>query len=125
VEVHTGADWELADPSLASRLPFDRLWFGRSFGQFLSYGDKSQQGRVYEDMMAWAQEGGNIVGAMSAPLKFVAAVNGHDASVTPVVSVEKTEDLRWIGAAGSPLAILAAAYLLERGLKKKTETSGR
>jgi hypothetical protein len=117
VEVYTGEAWELADPSLASRMPFDRFWFGRSSGQYLSYGESVEQDWIYAEMMAWAEEDGEIVGAMSAPLRFVASVEGAEATLTPTTRVKKVGDVRWLGTAGLYVAILVGAVLLETRLK--------
>ena len=125
-EVHSEEGWQLVDPTLASRLPLDRLLFGRSFGQHLSYGDSSQHARVYEGMMAWGRSRGEIAGAMSAPFKFVTAVDEEGVTVSPVVSVRKARDVRWFVGVGVYVAILVTADFFERRLQRANEdtTSG-
>lgn len=125
VEVHTGRGWMIADPSKASRLPFDGFSFGRSFGQHLSYGDSAQHARVYAEMMTWAETGGDLIGAMSAPLRFTASSTAQEAAITPVVSIRKQADIRWFAAAGLYLIILVGASLIEGRLKPKRTSSGQ
>jgi hypothetical protein len=117
VEVEVGDNWALADPSLVSNLPFDRFWFGRPFGRYLSYGARDEHDRIYKGMMRWAEERGEIVGAMSAPVKFAAAADGEGISVVPEVSVQKRRDPRWWGAVGAYATILVGFVLIERRLK--------
>ncbi len=114
VEVQTEEGWMLADPSLASNRPCDRFWFGRSTGNYLSYGPQEEHDQIYAEMVAWAEEGGEIVAAMSAPLKFVAATEVGESKVVPVVSVRKSRDLRCLGAVGSYASLMLILSLLER-----------
>ncbi len=125
VEVHTGDRWELADPSWASTLPFDRLWFGRAFGHHLSYGAQGQHDHIYMGMVEWAEAGGELIVAMSAPLKFAAAARGEGVVVVPTVSLTKTRDARWIGAVGLYLVLFVGMILLERRLKRSPRMSAR
>jgi hypothetical protein len=123
VEVHAEDGWEMVDSTMATRLPVGRLWFGRSIGQHLSYGELAQQDLIYDEMMAWGKRQGSIAGAMSDPLKFVAAVEEEGTAISPEVSVKKTKDVRWFFGAGSYVAILGAAGLLERHLRKTKRSS--
>jgi hypothetical protein len=118
VEVQTEEGWMLVDPSLASNRPCDRFWFGRSTGNYLSYGDGGQHDQIYAEMVAWAEEGGEIAMAMSAPLKFVAAAESAETRVVPSVSVKKSRDLRWPSAVGSYVSLALLLSLLERRLRK-------
>ncbi|WKZ38356.1 MAG: transglutaminase domain-containing protein [Anaerolineales bacterium] len=89
VEIHTSEGWTIADPSWASGVPFARFWFGRSSGQYLSYGEVGGHDHVYEEILEWGKKRGGIIGAMSAPLKFVAISNNDSMAVIPSVTVKK------------------------------------
>jgi hypothetical protein len=92
---------------------------GRSLGRYLSYGARAEHERIYEGMIRWAEERGEIVGAMSAPVKFAAAGDEEGVSVEPLVSVQKRGDPRWWGAVGTYAALLVGYVLFERRLKGK------
>jgi hypothetical protein len=117
VEVHTGEHWRLADPSWASRLPFARLWFGRSLGAYLSYGESGAHARIYDDMQAWAEGHGEIIGAMSSPLHFAAAAGGEGITLQPLMTLQKGWDGRWFSAVGLYVGVVVGALLLERRLQ--------
>lgn len=114
VEIYAEDGWEMVDPTRATNSPLDRLLFGRIFGQHLSYGDKAQQDRVHNEMMVWGKSRGEMTGAMSAPLKFVAVVAEEDATISPMASVKKRQDVRWFTGIGTYIALLVAFSLLER-----------
>jgi len=118
VEVYTGDYWEFADPSWASRVPLPQLWFGRTQGAHLSYGELAAHDEVYEDMLNWAQIQGDIIGAMSAPLKFAAATRGEGVSVVPTVTVKKTWDGRWSNAVAVFVAVTLGLALLEDRIRQ-------
>jgi len=119
VEVYTGEYWEFADPSWASRVPLHRLWFGRTQGAHLSYGEVAAHDEVYGDMVNWAELQGDIIGAMSAPLKFAAATRGEGVSVEPTVTVKKTWDGRWSNAAAIFVAVTVGLALLEDRIRQR------
>ncbi len=99
IEVHTEAGWEMADPSAASLIPWKpwkSVWFGRSNGSHLSYGETGREEQIYKGINDWASARGKIVGAMSAPNKFAAAATTKGVSVTPQVTVRMGySDWRW------------------------------
>ncbi len=99
VELHTEAGWEMADPSAASLIPcrpWNSLWFGRSHGCHLSYGEMGRHERIYNEIRDWASARGKIVGAMSAPNRFVAAATASRVSITPQVTIRMGfSDWRW------------------------------
>lgn len=123
VEIYDGTEWIFADPSLASNLPWDGWWFGRTVGAHLSYGEKEDEARAYAGMMAWGQSRGEIIGAMSAPEKFVASAGEKTVTLVPSVTVRKGWDLRWIAAAVVYGAILIATSVIERRLQRKPTPS--
>ena len=96
VEFHTADGWEMADPSWAAAFPF--LYFGRNDGGHLSYGEKEAEALAYQQLSDWATAQGEMMAAMSAPLKFVAASPVNDASLNPSVTVRKGWDGRWLNA---------------------------
>jgi len=97
VEFYTNAGWEMADPSHGSAwLPLRARVFGRNDGRHLSYGESDAELVVYAKMQAWAMEHGEMVSAMSAPLKFVATATAADVSVTPIIAVQKLWDGVWL-----------------------------
>lgn len=113
VEIQTNEGWTIADPSWASGMPFSRFWFGRSSGQYLSFGEVGEYERIYEEILAWGQKRGTIIGAMSAPLKFVAISNNADVTIVPSATVKKIRDDRWLFSVGSYILLLIAANRIE------------
>jgi hypothetical protein len=127
VEVHDEDKWTIADPSWASNMPFVRLWFGRSQGQYLSYGETGVHEQIFAELMAWGAENGEIIGAMSAPVKFVAlSENQENTTVTPLVSVKKVKDVRWITAVSLYSVIIMAFIVVEKRISKheKSKNAG-
>ena len=70
VEFHTSQGWEMADPSAAYGSPFKSLSFGRSNGEYLSYGERIAQDRLHEAMREWAWQKNGSVAAQQGPLRF-------------------------------------------------------
>jgi len=120
VELYDRDHWTIADPSWASNMPFDRVWFGRSMGQYLSYGETGAHEQVFEEMFQWGEETGDIIGAMSAPIRFVSSSedNNH-VTITPIVSVKKMRDARWFLAASLYFVIIAASSMVEYRIVKR------
>lgn len=96
VEVFTGERWEMTEPTWANSALIGRYYFGRSFGDHLSFGDKYFHDSLYEEIMNQVHQEGSIIGAMSAPLKFVASATAEDVSFTPMATVHKGWDGRWL-----------------------------
>ena len=96
VELFTGKQWEMAEPTWVTSELVGSYYFGRSSGEHLSYGDDILRGALYEQIRDQVAEEGHIVGAMSAPLKFVAAATAEGVSFTPMASVAKGWDGRWL-----------------------------
>lgn len=120
VEVYDHDHWILADPSWASNMPFDQLWFGRSMGQYLSYGETGSQEQIFDEILTWGEENGDLIGAMSAPVKFVAAYEGEATpSITPVVRVKKVRDPRYGLALLAAGTVITASAAIERQIRKK------
>ncbi len=119
-EVHTEAGWELADPSWANRMPgiSKRLWFGRNDGSHLSYGENWEYVRLYDELMIRAEQEGALIGAMSAPMHFVAAAGAEEMSVTPSVTLRKGWDGRWVLSVGLYIVMLVGIGVAERKRKK-------
>ncbi|MCD6344958.1 MAG: transglutaminase domain-containing protein [Anaerolineae bacterium] len=123
VEVYDNGVWKVADPSRASRMPLDSLWFGRIHGQYLSYGEMGAHAQIYASMLAWGDQKGEIIGAMSAPLRFVAASEDREnMTVTPTVRVQKVSDVRWFTAGGLCLAVIVASGIIESRMRQKEKT---
>ncbi|MBN1372644.1 MAG: hypothetical protein JW987_11955 [Anaerolineaceae bacterium] len=94
VEFYDGKQWAFGDPSWVSfRNP--RRFFGRADGAHLSYGEFSQEAAALQEIQAWVEERGQMVGGMTAPLKFSAASPAANVTFTPIVTVKKTADSRW------------------------------
>jgi hypothetical protein len=119
VEMYAGETWTLADPSAASgvtNLPWiSGVWFGRSDGKHLSYGETEAHNAVYAQVQVYAEKHGVLLGAMSAPLKFAAA-GPQGAAVLPEASLVQTWDSRWAWTGGLYLGSLAVLFVLERNL---------
>jgi hypothetical protein len=120
VEVYTGANWEMADPSWASYAPsiFKAVWFGRNDGSHLSYGESGQYARLYADLTAWAEQSGKLIGGMSNPLHFVSAANVDSVVVEPSVTLKKGWDGRWVVTGGGFLVAVIGLRLLENRFRK-------
>lgn len=88
VEFYTDGKWHFADPT------WGNLYFDRADGFHLSYGEELVDISTVE-FKAWFEEfqksveddGYKIIGAMTAPLKFTAWSEDHDAWVIPRVEV--------------------------------------
>lgn len=94
VEFHTDAGWELADPSRESAI-FDRAQFGRSDGRHLSFGEAGRLAATYEEHRRLAVSHGEIIGEQLGTVKYIAAADTHDVSVTPSITLRKGWDGRW------------------------------
>ncbi len=90
----TPQGWQTADASWASRGP-DLFYFGRNDGAHLAYAEQETEKAASQELLAWINKQGTQIGAMTAPLKFAAAANGGEATVTPSVRVRVTQDGRW------------------------------
>ncbi len=118
VEFYDGQQWAFGDPSWVSfRNP--RRFFARADGSHLSYGEFSQEAAVLDEILAWVEERGQMVGGMTAPLKFSAASPAANVTFTPTVTVKKTADSRWwYGLLGFTLMIalvkVADVWLIRR-----------
>jgi hypothetical protein len=123
VELQTEAGWELADPSWGSSWPgpLKWLWFGRNDGSHLSYGESREYARVYDGLMAWGEQQGSIIAAMSAPLHFVAAADLEGVSLTPSITVHKGWDGRWGVEAGLYILLLVGLRLIENASKRRRQ----
>jgi hypothetical protein len=124
VEVYNQDHWTIADPSWASNFPFAQVWFGRSQGQYLSYGETGTHAEIFEGLMAMGEAQGAIIGAMSAPVKFVASSEDPDhTTITPSVSVKKVSDVRWILAVLFYAVMIISVVLVENRFRKKVKTN--
>jgi len=120
VEVYTGEEWEMADPSRASRLPFGQLWFGRNDGMHLSYGERAAHARLLSEVQDWAEAGSSqVVAAMSAPLRFVASARIEGVTVEPSVTVRKGWDGRWMAILAWLVGSVLVFSWIERRLQPK------
>jgi len=120
VEVFDKGKWTVADPSWASSMPLDSIWFGRSQGQYLSYGETGAHDQIFAEMLAWGEESGEIIGAMSAPVKFVASSEDKEnTTITPIVSVKKVSDVRWLIAVSVYIVIIAASSVVETRMRRQ------
>jgi len=118
VELYDGSRWFMADPSWAGIAPW--LHFGRNDGTHLSYGDLSVAMRAYEETMELVQGRGAVVGAMSAPLRFVAGAGVEGVTVLPEVIVQRRWDGRLVNAlvASALLGCVGAALERRKAPKK-------
>lgn len=120
VEVNSEVGWELADPSWASTSLIKWRWFGYNDGSHLSYGETGEHDRIYNDIQSWAEERGQLIGAMSAPLKFAASASSDKITILPTVTVQKGWDGRWVNSLLIFLISLVMIRLVENRIKKYT-----
>ena len=97
VEFFTEGNWATADPTVRSGY-LQRLYFGRTDGHYLSYGELEQEAQIYTELQQWATSQGDIIGAEHASLKFVASADTNQVSITPTSYVKKGWDGRWANA---------------------------
>lgn len=120
VEVFTGQQWEMAEPTWVTSELLGRYYFGRSSGQHLSYGDDILRAALYEQIWDQVAEEGHIVGAMSAPLKFVAGATTEGVFVIPAITMAKGWDGRWAKGLLVLVLFLMAGSVLDK-LKKNRD----
>lgn len=118
VEFYDGEQWTFGDPSWASS-GIPRRFFGRADGSHLSYGEFSQEAATLLEIQSWVEERGQMVGGMTAPLKFSATSAAPNITFTPSVTVKMTADNSWwYGLLGFALMIalvkIADAWLVRR-----------
>lgn len=119
VEFYTDGEWAMADPSWAGRL-LGPVYFGRSDGSHLSYGEAQAEARAYRELTNWVEAQGLQMGAaMSAPLKFVAAGENPGLSVTPEAAVTKTWDGRWLNLLLGFAVMIVVVRLADRRLLRR------
>jgi hypothetical protein len=92
--IKTSQGWQIADASWASQGP-DLLYYARNDGSHLAYAEQEAEKAAYQEMLAWVNEQGELVSAMSAPLKFALAAESGGVAVTPLVRVRISQDGRW------------------------------
>ena len=115
IEFYADGQWEMADPSYASFFPWKGIAFGRNDGGHLSYGDAGEHDRVFKDVCSWAAEGGRVLCAMSAPLKFAASAGADGVSVVPQAQVRwGFWDWRWLGILLVVILSLVRAWRVQR-----------
>lgn len=126
VHFATDGQWTMADPSWAGRwLPF--RYFTRDDARHLVFGEDAAVSAVYQELLAWGQSKGTVIGAMSAPLKFVAVAEDPSTTITPTVTVAKRWDGRYFNAilAGSLPFIALGLYQRRDGLHRWLPTLRR
>ncbi len=95
MEFYSENGWEMADPSWANLAgAYSSKYFGKNDGLHLSYGESEAEKEVYNKNLNWVSEKGEIIGAMSAPNKFIASADAEITKVkfTPKVSVNGWND---------------------------------
>lgn len=118
VEVYTGERWEMADPSWANMIP--QLHFGRNDGLHLSFGSWQERQEIFTETQAWAQERGDLLGAMTAPL-FFAASSPDPLTFSPQASIQKGWDGRWFRALALLIILLVSVGRLREAQKREEE----
>ncbi len=68
-------------------------------------------------MMEWGKKRGTIIGAMSAPLKFVAFSNDENATIAPTIRVTKIKDTRWLLAVISYILLVIVFNRVEKHIR--------
>ncbi len=119
-EVYVDGAWEFADASWASSSPLRQLYFGRTDGAHLSYGENGELNAIYQAMQAWAEGRGELSAAMSAPLHFAASADTPGVEVVPGIEIKKGWDGRWVAAVAVYILFLVACRLIENHLKKRS-----
>lgn len=120
VEVYDGSRWLMADPSWAAGIA-PHLHFGRNDGAHLSYGSASAAKRAYDETIRLVEDEGVVVGAMSAPLRFVAGAGVEGVTVLPEVTVQR----RWDGRLANTLLTAVLVGYVAAALGRTAGASGR
>ena len=124
VEFSVDQTWYLADSS-QSKPFFQRDLFGWSNGKHLSYGRMSHESTVYASLLDEAEQSGHLLGAMSAPLRFVAWAVHPDTGIQfePQVSLRKVWDSRYIWIFSLILIAGILMWINERNIRDKNRKS--
>ena len=110
VEFSTQGNWSMADPAWA--LP-GRTLFGSSDAAHLSYGEIATTQQTLAAVRGWFAVVGHEISAMTMPPKFVASADLEGVNITPVVTVQKGWDIRWLYLLGGLLLVVLAFILLD------------
>jgi hypothetical protein len=97
VEFFTDGAWTIADPTLGSSY-LGKLYFGRSSGHYLSFGEYQQEGKAYTDLQQWTSGQGYIIAKSHAGLKYIASADQGGISLNASSIVKKGWDGRWASA---------------------------
>lgn len=113
-EVFIGSDWWLVDASRADPF-YERNLFGWTDGKHLAYDTITSEARVYHAVLQDAESDGNLIAAMSAPLRFVAWSDAETDSVviSPEVTIQKTWDGRLLMIVASFTILAVLLWLIE------------
>ncbi|MBN2548525.1 MAG: transglutaminase domain-containing protein [Anaerolineales bacterium] len=122
VEVNSEAGWELADPSWASNSLIKTRWFGYNDGSHLSYGEIGEHDRINDKIQTWAEERGQLIGAMSAPLKFAASASSDQITILSTVTVQKGWDGRWVNSLLIYLMGMVFIRVVEKHIRQANRT---
>jgi len=97
VEVFADDVWQMADPSWSEQF-YRKALFGWTDGKHLVYDKALHEEQVYQSLLAEAEDSGDWIAAMSAPLRFVAwsDVDAEQMAFTPEVTLRKTWDARYL-----------------------------
>jgi transglutaminase-like putative cysteine protease len=122
VEVLVDGTWIVADPSW-SGLVYKPDLFGWTDSRHLVYDESSQFAAVYDELLTNAEDSGSVIGAMSAPMKFIAWTDLDPDSVTisPQVTVQKVWDARWFMLFSGLIIFVLLVWVISGKRKSKTQ----
>lgn len=114
-EIFVDHTWKLADPSWSGQF-YKRDLFGWTDGKHLAYDTPAHESAVYQPLVKEAEENGTWIGAMSAPLRFVAwsDVSIESMQFIPKVTLQKTWDGRLLMVASILLIFVILDWIIGR-----------
>jgi len=119
VEVYIDDVWQIADPSWSEGF-YKQDLLGWTDGRHLAYDTSDHENLVYRSLLAEAEENGDWIAAMSAPMRFVAwsEMEAEEMTFTPEVSLLKIWDARYLMIFSVTLILLVTNWLIEEDWRK-------
>jgi len=111
--------WQIADPSWSEGF-YKQDLLGWTDGRHLAYDTSDHENLVYRSLLAEAEENGDWIVAMSAPMRFVAwsEMEAEEMTFTPEVSLRKIWDARYLMIFSVTLILLVTNWLIEEDWRK-------
>jgi hypothetical protein len=112
----------MADPSWSGSF-YKHDLFGWTDAKHLVYDESSQFSSTYQNLISDAEADGSLIGAMSAPMKFIAwsDLDVDNLSFTPQVTLKKVWDARWLMLFSSVIILVVLGWVILGKRKSKLQ----